>query len=111
MELKKRHKDALKVLREQCDYLDSRPHDDTPFAIWSELIGAQGPQTHAELVAAGLAMTGKLRDSKGIGHRITAAGRLALDTPAPPKPPRSHHRPLKMLQPKIRTLGSPLGKK
>lgn len=85
MELTKRHRESLEVLRKECDYEDSQVKDGPNFILWHQKTGSHGEKTRAELIEAGFATAGKPRSSDATGYRITDLGRAALATPLPAK--------------------------
>lgn len=85
MEMTKRHRESLEVLRKECDYEDSRVKDGPNFILWHQKTGSSGEKTRAELIDAGFATAGQHRWSDAVGYRITDLGRAALATPLPAK--------------------------
>jgi hypothetical protein len=79
MELTKRYRDSLAVLRSECDYEDSRVGGDQNFVRWEQFTNSHGAKTRAELVEAGFAIAGQHRWSDAIAYRITEAGPAALN--------------------------------
>ena len=59
MELTKRHRESLEVLRKECAYEDSRVGGDQNFILWHQVTGSHGEKTRAELIEAGFAIAGQ----------------------------------------------------
>lgn len=102
-ELGKKHRKALEVLDYECRYEDARSGGRNNFISASKFPRGVGDGTRKDLVDWGLAVAGPCRRHDETGHRITDAGRTALELPPPAKKPRTPPR-LHTLKPGLSTL-------
>lgn len=102
-ELTKRHIDALRKLREECNYEDSGCEGELVFVIRNKLSPGIGDKTLSDLEGWGMIEAGTNKWFRTLGYRITELGRheIKVFRQNPSKPKNNH---------KLRPLPSRLGK-
>jgi hypothetical protein len=101
--LTKRHFDALRKLREECDYEDSRNDAELIFVARNKLSPGIGAKTLSDLEGWKLIEAGINKWFGTLGYRITELGRQEIEVFTQKKSkPRAKH--------KLRTLPSRLGR-
>ncbi|WP_231725012.1 hypothetical protein [Thalassovita mediterranea] len=102
-ELSKRHFDALRKLREECEYEDSRCDGELIFVLRNKLSPGIGDKTLSDLEGWKMIEAGINQWFGTPGYRITELGRQEFETfPQKKGRPRAKH--------KLSPLPSPLGK-
>ena len=102
-ELTKRHVDALRKLREECDYEDSRCGGELVFVLRNKLSPGIGDKTLSDLEGWRLIEAGTNKWFGTLGYRITELGRHELAG-------FQQKRPKPKTMGKLRPLPSRLGK-
>lgn len=102
-ELTKRHCDALRKLREECDYEDSRCDGELIFVLRNKLSPDIGEKTLSDLEDWKMIEAGTNKWFDTLGYRITELGRQEIEVfRQKQSKPRTEH--------KLRPLPSRLGK-
>lgn len=106
-ELTLRHIDALRKLREECDYEDSRSNGELVFVPRNKLSPDIGNKTLSDLEGWKMIEAGINKWFETRGYRITVLGRREIEANPPKKPkPKTKHK-LRSLPPR---LGQPKGR-
>ena len=106
-ELSKRHFDALRKLREECDYEDSRCDGELIFVLRNKLSPGIGDKTLSDLEGWRMIEAGINKWFGTLGYRITEIGRQEIQAFSQKKSkPKTKHK-LRPLPPR---LGEPKGR-
>lgn len=106
-ELTKRHFDALRKLREECDYENSRSNGELIFVSRNKLSPGIGNKTLSDLESWRMIEAGINKWFETCGYRITELGRREIEANPLKKPkPKTTHK-LRSLPPR---LGKPKGR-
>ncbi|WP_300012456.1 hypothetical protein [uncultured Roseobacter sp.] len=106
-ELTKLHFDALRKLREECDYEDSRSGGELIFVLRNKLSPGIGDKTLSDLEGWRMIEAGINKWFGTLGYRITELGRREIEANRPKEPkPKTKHK-LRSLPPR---LGKPKGR-
>ena len=79
-ELTKRHFDALRKLREECDYEDSRSGGELIFVLRNKLSPGIGDKALSDLESWRMIEAGINKWFGTLGYRITELGRREIET-------------------------------
>lgn len=98
----KRHYDALRKLREECDYEDSRNDGELVFVLRNKLSPGIGDQTLSDLEGWTMLEAGINKWFGTLGYRITELGRQKIGALPHDKPKAKANQKLRRLPSRLR---------
>lgn len=106
-DITKRHVDALRKLREECDYEDSGSDGELIFVLRNKLSPGIGDKTLSDLEGWSMIEAGTNKWFGSLGYRITELGRHEIEVFQQKQPnPKTKHK----LRPMPSRLGKPKGR-